>query len=84
MLKPVFMINAPQSTQNNAEVAQSVEKRAVNHWVRGSSPCWGAKQNQGVTINHKPFFDYKYFDFQPYFQPSREIKNRPKPVVLLL
>lgn len=23
-------------------VAQSAEQVAVNHWVRGSSPCWGA------------------------------------------
>ena len=47
-------------------------------------PLRKAEQNQGITRNRKPFFIYKKFHFQPYFQPSREIKNRPKPVVLLL
>jgi hypothetical protein len=36
---------------------------------------WGAKLNQGLTRNRKPFFNYKKFNFQPYFQPSREIKK---------
>jgi hypothetical protein len=27
---------------NRSPVAQLAEQVAVNHWVRGSSPCWGA------------------------------------------
>ncbi len=31
-------------------VAQSVEQMAVNHLVRGSSPCWGARQIKAQPI----------------------------------
>ena len=30
---------------SHSPVAQSAEQMAVNHLVRGSSPCWGAKIN---------------------------------------
>ena len=28
---------------------------AVNHWVRGSSPCWGANQIKGLQEIVSPF-----------------------------
>jgi len=29
---------------------------AVNHWVRGSSPCWGAKQSKpGLFLKGRAF-----------------------------
>gem|GEM_PF-4940598 len=37
LIRSVFYIQSP--------VAQLAEQVAVNHWVRGSSPCWGAKIN---------------------------------------
>ncbi len=36
--------------KDHSPVAQSVEQVAVNHWVRGSSPCWGAKQIQNRAL----------------------------------
>jgi hypothetical protein len=38
------------SNNRSSPVAQSVEQMAVNHRVRGSSPRWGAKNNEGLTI----------------------------------
>ena len=47
---------------------ESSEAIPVNHRVRGSSPCWGAKQNRGLQSSVcKPLLL-----FQPYFQPSAQ------------
>jgi hypothetical protein len=54
-VKKVIVIDAICSP-----VAQLAEQVAVNHWVRGSSPCWGAKQIKGLREIVSPFSLMKF------------------------
>ena len=55
-------------------VAQLAEQVAVNHWVRGSSPCWGAKQIKGLQILVcSPFF------FFPTLLPTPRMVTKVNP-----
>ena len=48
---------------------------AVNHFVRGSSPCWGAKQIKGLeSIYSKPFLYYRTI-------PQAVIKKQIKKII---
>lgn len=43
------------SVKFHSALAQLVEQMTVNHWVAGSSPAGGAKQEKGSS-NGRPFF----------------------------
>jgi hypothetical protein len=40
---------------NLVKIYIAPKRMAVNHWVRGSSPCWGAKHSKGIRSDETTY-----------------------------